>query len=177
MDAVVKGLKVDVERTRERLPKPFARLAEVAWNMAWSWLPDGAAFFRDMDPETWERSGHNARAVLEQTRPFRLDDLALDTAWAERAEALANRMDAYVSAPTSPAARELAERHQNRPVAYFSAEFGVHESLPIYSGGLGILAGDHLKSASDLGLGLVAVGLRYRQGYFQQGLDRSGWQT
>src|SRR4051812_31004443 len=63
------------------------------------------------------------------------------------------------------------------PVAYFSAEFGVHESLPIYSGGLGILAGDHLKSASDLGLGLVGVGLRYRQGYFQQSLDRSGWQT
>ncbi len=177
MDAVVKALKVDVERTRERLPAPFGRLADVAWNMAWSWLQDGAAFFRDLDPETWERSGHNARAVLEQGRPFRLEDVALDSAWRNRAAALAQRLDDYLAAPIAPSARELAERHQNRPVAYFSAEFGLHESLPIYSGGLGILAGDHLKSASDLGLGLVGVGLRYRQGYFQQSLDRSGWQT
>lgn len=176
MDPVFEALTVDIERTRARLPASLSCLADVVWNLAWAWLPDAEALFRDMDATQWEASGHNPRAMLEQIRPRRLAELAADPGFVRRATVVAQQLDAYLSRPKAPEAEELTARYNGRPVAYFCAEFGLHESLPIYSGGLGILAGDHLKSASDLGLPLIAVGLRYRQGYFHQGMDATGWQ-
>jgi starch phosphorylase len=177
MDPVFKALTVDIERTRSRIPASLSCLADVVWNLAWAWLPDGEALFRDMDATLWEACSHNPRAMLEQIHPRRLAELASDPSFVRRAAALGERLEAYLSRPQAPEAVELSARYGGRPVAYFCAEFGLHESLPIYSGGLGILAGDHLKSASDLGLPLLAVGLRYRQGYFHQGMDASGWQV
>jgi starch phosphorylase len=176
MDPVFKALRVDVERTRARLPAPLQCLADVAWNLAWSWLPDGASLFRDIDAGDWEASGHNARAMVERVEPRRLAELATEPEYVARARAMHARLEAYLGSEPLPAAERVRQRYDGRPVAYFSAEFGVQESLPIYAGGLGILAGDHLKAASDLGLPLVGVGLRYRQGYFHQVLDPSGWQ-
>ncbi len=177
MDPIFAALRVDVERTRRGLPPGLDCLADVAWNLAWSWLPDGLAFFEELDPRLWAESGHNARGVLEGLSPERRAAVTADPAWTARAGALAEGLREYLGSARSPQAHRLEERYGGRPVAYFSAEFGLHESLPIYSGGLGLLAGDHLKAASDLGLPLLGVGLRYRQGYFRQGLDLSGWQT
>jgi glycogen phosphorylase len=170
MDPVFEALRVDVERTRSRLPAELSCLADVVWNLAWSWLPDGAALFCDVDAGLWASTRGNARGVLEGCHRKRLEELAADPEFVRRAEELAAALQGYVEAPAAHPGAGAG------PVAYFCAEFGIHESLPIYSGGLGILAGDHLKSASDLGIPLVGVGLRYRQGYFQQALDRTGWQ-
>jgi len=177
MDPAFAALQVDVERARARLPMPLAPLADVVWNLAWSWLPGGASLFRDVDADLWERCGHNARGVLEGVGDYRLAELADDPVFIQRANELAATMSDYMARPADPEADRVRERYRGDLVAYFSAEFGVHESLPVYAGGLGILAGDHLKSASDLGLPLVGVGLRYRQGYFHQALDSTGWQT
>ena len=176
MDPVFEALRIDIERTRRLLPPGLSGLADVVWNLAWSWLPGAAPLFRDIDAGLWQATGHNARAVLERAGPRRLTELATDPSFLERVEALENDLRTYMAAPLAPAAEHVRSRYGGRPAAYFCAEFGIHESLPLYAGGLGILAGDHLKSASDLGLPLIAVGLRYRQGYFHQGLDRTGWQ-
>jgi starch phosphorylase len=177
MDPVFEALTVDVERTRSRIPAALSCLADVVWNLAWVWLPDAESLFREMDATLWEAHAHNPRAMLEQVRPRRLAELAADPNFVIRAQALGQRLEEYLARPKAPEAAELASRYGGKPVVYFCAEFGIHESVPIYSGGLGILAGDHLKSASDLGMPLIAVGLRYRQGYFHQGLDASGWQV
>lgn len=147
-------------------------LESLAWNYWWSWAPDGAAVFRDLDPELWEEYEHNPRELLARVSPYRLAEASSDPVYLERVQRLAQRFDTYISAaPVSTGA--ITADH---PVAYFCAEFGIHNSLPLYSGGLGILAGDHLKSASDLNLPLVAVGLLYRYGYFRQRLRNDGWQ-
>jgi starch phosphorylase len=177
MDPIFKALEIDVERTRAVLPTGLEGLADVVWNLAWTWLPGAEACLREVDPEAWSASGANARGMLERVPPRRLADLAVAPSFLQCAAEVQHRLRAYLSRPSSPVAERLRERYGGRPVAYFSAEFGVHESLPVYAGGLGILAGDHLKSSSDLGLPLVGVGLRYQQGYFHQGLDRTGWQT
>jgi starch phosphorylase len=177
MDPIVSALQVDITRSRSRLPAPLRGLADVSWNMAWCWLPGAVSLFRDVDAGLWESSNHNPRSVLEQGRPDRMLELAADPDFLARSRALVQRLREYLEAPRSPEGQRVDDRYSGRPVAYFSAEFGIHESLPVYSGGLGILAGDHLKSASDLGVPLVGVGLRYQQGYFQQSLDATGWQT
>ncbi|HZI62719.1 MAG TPA: alpha-glucan family phosphorylase [Pyrinomonadaceae bacterium] len=147
-------------------------LESLAWNYWWSWAPDGAAVFRDLDPELWEEYEHNPRELLARVSPYRLAEISSDPVYLERVQRLAQRFDTYMrAAPVSTPA--ITPEH---PVAYFCAEFGIHNSLPLYSGGLGILAGDHLKSASDLNLPLVAVGLLYRYGYFHQRLRNDGWQ-
>ena len=157
------------------LPPELARLHDLAYNLHWAWSDETVDLFRRLDPQRWEETNHNPIATLEGLAEGRLQTLADDPAYlADLARAAAN-LDAYLAdgdtwfATTGVAA--------DRPrVAYFSMEFGLHESLPIYSGGLGVLAGDHLKSASDLGVPLVAVGLFYQEGYFRQTLDGSGWQ-
>ncbi|HVF49627.1 MAG TPA: alpha-glucan family phosphorylase [Pyrinomonadaceae bacterium] len=159
------------------LPETLSALERLSWNYWWSWAADGAAVFRDLDPEAWEECEHNPRYLLAETPEFQLMKMATDPVYIERVRRLAARFDAY----TSPDARTWAGEHARaitptNPVAYFCAEFGIHNSLPLYSGGLGMLAGDHLKSASDLGLPLVAVGLLYHHGYFRQRLRRDGWQ-
>jgi starch phosphorylase len=158
------------------LPVSLQALERLAWNYWWSWAADGAALFRDLDPTVWDECEHNPRRLLAEVSEFRLMEMATDPHYCARVSRLAESFDAYMAderiwTPPSGAAITL-----ENPVAYFCAEYGVHVSLPLYSGGLGILAGDHLKSASDLRLPLVAVGLLYRYGYFRQRLTRDGWQ-
>ena len=163
-------------RGRE-LPPNLQQLERVAWNYWWSWAPDGSAIFRDLDPEMWQRCEHNPRALLALASEVRVAQMAAEPAFVDRVGLLAKRFDGYMNDPrVSPTLHLTAAISRQDPVAYFCAEYGVHSSLPLYSGGLGILAGDHLKSASDLNLPLVAVGLLYRFGYFRQCLDRAGWQ-
>ena len=159
------------------LPETISALSRLSMNYWWSWAPDGAPVFRDLDPDLWERCEQNPRVLLEDVSEFRLTKLAVDPVYIARVRRLAERFDAYLDegARTWAGGRARAITRDN-PVAYFCAEFGVHNSLPIYSGGLGVLAGDHLKSASDLGLPLVGVGLLYHQGYFRQHLGESGLQ-
>jgi glycogen phosphorylase len=147
-------------------------LEALAWNYWWSWAPDGPAVFRDLEPELWEECEHNPRQLLARVSPYRLAEAASDPVYLERVQRLAQSFETYLKA--DPVSTAVITR--DHPVAYFCAEFGIHNSLPLYSGGLGILAGDHLKSASDLNLPLVAVGLLYRYGYFRQRLRNDGWQ-
>lgn len=163
-----------VEKLREKLPLPLKRLADIAYNYWWCWTSDRISLFRNIDPQEWHACGHNPVALLESTA--RLNQLADDPTYIKRVKAVAEQFDRYISQTDTWASKNAAHISPKRPIAYFCAEFGIHESLPIYSGGLGILAGDHLKSASDLGIPMVGVGLMYRQGYFRQRLNRHGWQ-
>src|SRR5258708_3806612 len=148
-----------------------------AWNYWWSWAADGEETFRDLDEDVWEQCEHNPRTQLAQASDFRVSERAADPTYAERVRQLTARFDSYLSDTRPSANLHLAGSiTAAAPVAYFCAEYGIHSSLPLYSGGLGILAGDDLKSASDLNLPLVAVGLFYRFGYFHQSLRSDGWQ-
>src|SRR5713226_9064222 len=159
------------------LPPNLQPLERLAWNYCWSWAPDGAETFRDLDAEAWEQCQHNPRALMAQVSDPRLAERAVDPSYAERVSKLAARFDAYLSdTRPSPNLHLAGSITAEAPVAYFCAEYGIHNSLPLYSGGLGILAGDHLKSASDLNVPLVAIGLFYRFGYFRQRLSREDWQ-
>jgi starch phosphorylase len=170
---------IDTTETEQRvarkneLPAPLIPLERLAWNYWWSWAADGESVFRDLDSEIWEECEHNPRQLLAKTSPFRLAEAATDPIYLERVRRLDESFQTYLTSPPRLQQDAITKDH---PVAYFCAEFGVHTSLPLYSGGLGILAGDHLKSASDLGLPLVAVGLLYRYGYFRQRLRNDGWQ-
>lgn len=160
-----------------QLPQTLQPLEKLAANYWWSWTPDGAEVFRDLDASVWEQCDRNPRALLAQVPDLRLAQMAADPMFAERVQQLSNRFDAYMSDPQPWAGLQLSPRvSRENPIAYFCAEYGIHSSLPLYSGGLGILAGDHLKSASDLNVPLVAVGLFYRFGYFRQQLNTVGWQ-
>src|SRR5918998_218672 len=159
------------------LPETIEALERVSLNYWWSWNPDGHAVFRDLDQAVWDDCEHNPRRLLKEVPQYSLMRMATDPVYVERVRRVAEGFDAYMASGAETwAARHAHALSHERPVAYFCAEFGVHHSLPLYSGGLGILAGDHLKSASDLGLPLVAVGLLYRHGYFRQRLRRDGWQ-
>jgi glycogen phosphorylase len=159
------------------LPPPLQPLQALSWNYWWSWAPDGNEVFRDLDPGLWQQCEQNPRTLLAQISDLRLAQVAADPAFTDRVRRLSAKFSAYLSDPRPWPKLQLAPRiTSENPVAYFCAEFGIHNSLPLYSGGLGILAGDHLKSASDLNLPLVAVGLFYRFGYFRQRLRRDGWQ-
>ena len=163
--------------TGRELPPTLAPLRELSWNYWWSWAPDGAEVFRDLDPNLWQQWDQNPRLLLTHISDLRLAQVAADPSFADRVQQLYRRFTEYLS-DTKPWPKLALAAHITRqnPVAYFCAEFGVHNSLPLYSGGLGILAGDHLKSASDLNLPLVAIGLFYRFGYFRQRLRRDDWQ-
>jgi starch phosphorylase len=162
---------------RERtLPEPLRALGRLAWNYWWSWAADGAAVFRDLDPAVWEECEHNPRRLLAEVSEFRLMQMATDPVYNERVRHLAAHFDAYMTDGRTWSGQTDTKISSEHPVAYFCAEYGIHNSLPLYSGGLGMLAGDHLKSASDLSLPLVAIGLLYRYGYFRQRLRRDGWQ-
>ncbi len=159
---------------RPTLPFPLQALERISWNYWWSWSRDGASIFRDLDAEVWKECQHNPRQLLSRVSPYRLAQMATDPSYLERVSKLSANFDRYMnSASRSSISSNITTEH---PVAYFCAEYGIHNSLPLYSGGLGILAGDHLKSASDLGLPLIAVGLLYHFGYFRQRLNREGWQ-
>ncbi len=156
------------------LPDRLARLHELAANLWWTWNSPAQALFRAIDPATWEATTHNAVRVLSEAPPSRLADLASDESFLTAYDATLADFDAYLTRGAKTWYQRAHDHELTGPIAYFSAEFGLHESLPIYSGGLGILAGDHCKEASDLGLPLVGVGFLYPQGYFRQRITRTG---
>ncbi|MEV0251390.1 alpha-glucan family phosphorylase [Nocardia sp. NPDC050712] len=158
---------------RAHLPERLAALAELSTNLRWSWHWPTQDLFETLDPALWREVGRDPVRMLGEVSAARLDELANDAEYADRVDAAAADLREYLAKPLWFQS-QLAE--QINGIAYFSMEFGVTEVLPNYSGGLGILAGDHLKAASDLGLPLIGVGLLYRSGYFRQSLSADGWQ-
>ena len=156
------------------LPKRIARLGELAFNLWWTWQPEAVRVFGRLDYDLWERLGHNPIRLLREIGRARLNQAAKDKDYLALYDALFQRFDAYFTSDSW--AQNTHSEFNTRPVAYFSMEFGLHETLPIYSGGLGVLSGEHLKEASDLGLPLIGVGFMYAQGYFSQRISEDGWQ-
>ncbi len=157
---------------RAKLPEPLAALSELVLNLRWSWHPETLDLFESVEPDVWRECQHDPVRLLGEVPPARLEQLAGDADFLRRLAEAAAELDAYLTTPgwyqsltDAPSA-----------IAYFSPEFGITETLPQYSGGLGILAGDHLKAASDLGVPIIGVGLLYRAGYFVQSLSADGWQ-
>ena len=158
-----------VEQLARRLPEPLSPLARIAYNYRWSWTPGGPGLFRQFGTHRFNLSGENPVRFLRDLPERLLLEAATDDAYLHRVSAVAEVLDDDLA---RPARTDLG----NGPIAFLCAEFGVHASLPVYSGGLGVLAGDLLKEASDQAVPLVGVGLLYRRGYFHQRVDRTGWQ-
>jgi starch phosphorylase len=157
------------------LPKRLSRLSELAYNLWWTWKPQAARVFSHLDADLWERLGHNPILLLREIGRPRLNQAAKNKEYVALYDEVFQEFDAYMHEYETWTSENHPELN-GRPIAYFSMEFGLHETLPIYSGGLGVLAGDHLKEASDLGLPLVGVGFMYAQGYFSQRITEDGWQ-
>ena len=153
----------------------YEKCVALARNLWWSWHAEVINLFRDLDPIRWRQLDHNPIALLSEFTPERLEMRAAELVLYSRINQAYRRLKEYL-AEMPPWGRTHAGVLGSKPVAYFSLEFGVHESVPVYSGGLGVLSGDHIKSASGLGVPLVAIGLFYDQGYFKQHLDINGWQ-
>jgi len=167
---------VSEARTLDRFIAPLQeRLWALARNMWWSWDHDSASVFLDLDPARWSELNHNPVSLLGEFPLAKLEARAAELMLHSRVNYAYRRLLEYLHADRTWGARHAGVLRPH-PVAYFSAEFGLHESLPVYSGGLGVLAGDHIKSASDLDIPLIGVGLFYGQGYFRQRLDLNGWQ-
>ncbi len=172
------GTKVIAVRALRRmtvrlaLPAPLAPLGELVSNLRWSWHQPTQALFASVDPDVWQEVSGDPVRLLGEVSPERLAALAVDEEFLDRQSAAHSGLQDYLSGP------RWYQEQQGAPtaIAYFSPEFGITEVLPQYSGGLGILAGDHLKAASDLGVPIVGVGLLYRSGYFKQSLSADGWQ-
>ena len=158
------------------LNKLVAGLQKLSRNLWWSWDQEGQDFFYELSPRGWQNLFHNAVAVLREVSEYELRMRLQDGDFECLARGVLENFEAYLNEKNTWGHLHAPHLHQN-PVAYFSAEFGLHESLPISAGGLGILAGDHAKSASDLGLGFIGISLFYREGYFQQTVDSNNWQT
>ena len=158
------------------LPPALAPLDAIARNLWWCWSPDAIQMFHDLDSSLWSASRHNPILLLARCRQERLDQMSRDAAYVSRVTRIHAQMRDYMAAPGRFPHLYPEQTAQKATIAYFCAEYGLTESLRNYSGGLGILAGDHLKTASDLNIPLVALGLFYRQGYFEQVLDEGGYQ-
>jgi glycogen phosphorylase len=154
----------------------YDKCVTVARNLWWSWHPEVTNLFRDLDPIRWRQLDHNPIALLAEFTPERLEMRAAELVLYSRINHAYRRLKEYMGARQTWSTTHASVLGA-KPVAYFSAEFGLHESVPIYSGGLGVLSGDHIKSASGLGIPLVAIGLFYDQGYFKQHLDIDGYQS
>ncbi|MHC4165083.1 MAG: alpha-glucan family phosphorylase [Planctomycetota bacterium] len=168
--AGVKDLRRAAQALATNVPSRLAPLARVAYNYAWSWHHDGDRLFQDIDAYRWRLCGHNPVRFLQEVLTESLEKASLNPRIVDRVEALHDALDEELDRP--PAAGFPADQ----PVAFLCAEFGIHRSMPIYSGGLGCLAGDILKEASDRRVPMVGVGIMYRQGYFHQRVDAGGWQ-
>src|SRR5271170_2753281 len=167
---------VSEARALDRFIAPVQeRLWSLARNLWWSWDHDCISLFRDLDPTRWRQLNQNPISMLSEIPLAEIERRATELVLHSRINYVYRRQQEYLRADRTWGAANAGVLRPH-PVAYFSAEFGLHESLPIYSGGLGILAGDHIKSASDLGIPLIGIGLFYGQGYFLQRLDRDGWQ-
>lgn len=155
------------------LPEPIRRLGELCRNLYWTWNPTISALLRSIDPELWHRTNHHPLRILQQVGQEHLERLAEDPEFLNRYQEAIAILDHYLS---GRGWYGVKRPEGTETIAYFSAEFGIHESVPLYSGGLGVLSGDHTKSASDLGLPLVCMGLMYQMGYFRQRIGLDGTQ-
>ncbi len=165
---------LDSHEGEERsLPKRLDRLYELANNLWWSWDEDGRQVFRSLDYALWRIGGHNPVKQLRDISPEKLESAARDPAFLELYDSVMMKFDAYMAGESKGCDQKQIDKF-NGPVAYFSAEYAIHNSLPIYAGGLGVLAGDVCKEASDIGLPMVAVGFMYPQGYFRQRISSEG---
>src|SRR5438128_2429768 len=153
------------------LPAVLEPLREMSFNLWWTWEPSARRLFRQLDPELWDRTNHNPVRMLQLSRQSRLEELSQDKTFLRELKQVFDAFEKYLGRKDTYGKTGAASAIKN-PIAYFSAEFGFHESIPNYSGGLGILASDHCKSASDLDLNFVAIGLLYRHGYFRQQIDK-----
>lgn len=156
------------------LPERLRPLHKLAYNMWWCWHADAVSLFRRVNPDLFEALDHSPIRLLGATEQSRFEQLEQDDGFLAHMDRVAGALDHYLNSRTW--FQETFTSESDLRIAYFSAEFGTHESVPVYSGGLGVLAGDHLKSASDLGIPLVGVSLMYREGYFRQYLNVDGWQ-
>jgi len=157
------------------LPRRITRLGELAYNLWWTWNPYAQRLFNRIDNALWERVHHNALRFLREVGRYELNAAAQDSVYLELYNRVFRDFDAYLSREDTWFSKTYPNR-RGQTIAYFSMEFGLHETLPVYSGGLGVLAGDHLKEASDLGLPLVGIGFLYTEGYFSQRISEDGWQ-
>ena len=174
----LRALEHDIQNTADKiaaLPHRIARLGELAYNLWWTWNPYARQLFEDIDAESWERVYHNSVKFLREVSADKLRAASENRDYLKRFDDVLNTFDAYQQSRATWFEATYPYL-TNQSIAYFSAEFGLHESLPIYSGGLGVLSGDHTKEASDLGLPFVGVGFLYPQGYFTQKLSADGWQ-
>ena len=158
------------------LPATLEPLRDMSFNLWWTWEPSARRLFRHLDPELWNRTNHNPIRMLQLSRQSRLEELSQDKNFLRELKQVFEEFEKYLGRHDTYGKTGAGSAIKN-PIAYFSAEFGFHESIPNYSGGLGILASDHCKSASDLDLNFVAIGLLYRHGYFRQQIDKEGIQA
>ena len=171
LDAGVQDVAVAARTLAERLPAPLQALGELAYNYRWSWTLGGPELFEQIDPQRWALCANSPVRMIQEVSPTTLERLADDKGFLERLSAVTGELQQDLARPFREGV--VSPEH---PVAFFCAEYALHQSLPVYSGGLGVLAGDILKAASDLGLPMVAVGLMYRHGYFRQRIDQDGYQ-
>jgi len=158
-----------------KLPVQLEPLRELAHNLWWTWEPSARSLFHFVDPELWHKTNHNPHRMLQLCRQARLSEVALDDDFIRSMNAVITKFRSYMGRKDTYGKTRTGSALTG-PVAYFSAEFGFHESFPNYSGGLGILSGDHCKSASDLDIPFIAITLLYRHGYFKQQINKDGWQ-
>ena len=157
------------------LPKRLSRLKDIAYNLWWTWNVEALGLFADIDPELWQSVHSNPVQFLSEVSCKKLDDIQENQKYVEKYNSIIEKFDFYINNTNTWFNKNYPDLGQHK-VAYFSAEYGLNEILPIYSGGLGVLSGDHCKSASDLGIPFTAIGLFYKQGYFSQHINREGWQ-
>jgi len=159
-----------------KLPRQLKRLQELAYNLRWSWDHEAISLFRRLDPELWEETNHNPVWLLGRLSQERLKAMVDDTSYMAHYDRVCQSFDEYMNAKSTWYTDQYGNLKKQPTIAYFSMEFGLTECLQNYSGGLGVLSGDHLKSASDLNIPLIGVGLLYQEGYFQQYLNADGFQ-
>jgi starch phosphorylase len=157
------------------LPKRISGLSELAYNLWWSWHLEARALFNMLDRPLWKNTGHNPVKLLQRIPPYRLVAAAQNRDFLQKYDSVMNDFMADISA-SNTWLNTLYPDMANQKIAYFSLEFAIHNSLPLYAGGLGILAGDYCKEANDLGLPLIGIGFMYPQGYFRQRISADGWQ-
>ncbi len=162
--------------TPSELTELIAGLNRLARNLWWTWNQESQEIFQELSPRSWQNLYHNAVAIMHEVSDYELRVHLQDPEFADRVRRVLANFDAYLNEKETWGKANAPDLLKN-PVAYFTAEFGFHETLPIAAGGLGILAGDHAKSASDLGLGFVGISLFYREGYFQQSINQDNWQV
>jgi starch phosphorylase len=176
---ILKGTDLMVDLLHDqftRVPERLSGLVDLAYNLWWTWNPEARMLFKQLNRQAWERSGHNPIRMLRNIPVEFLNRAAEDPVYLRRYDIVMHRFGNYMSTGGTWFSEEYSDR-PSLPIAYFSAEYGLHHSLPIYAGGLGFLAGDHLKESSDLGLPMVAVGFLYSQGYLRQQIDHDGRQN